>query len=284
MRKTLTALSALILAPTTTYADVLPDFTASVAPYVRNSFESDLNDAVSFSVLRSGASVSLRKIESRQLNYGLSAELEYSHYDANASFPDDFLFFDLRPSIATYLNERFGIYGGAVLSFGGEPDADVADGLTYGAFIGFNYKVADNVWIGTGIGVTTQLEDDLLFVPLITLDWTIHDRLSLSAEGLSVKLAYKVDDQWTVFLDGRYEFRQFRLNDNAIVPEGVLSDESIPVTIGVTYSPSDSVSMSLAGGAVVWREVRFFDDDENELTHDTADITPFIAVSAKIAW
>ncbi len=284
MRKTHIAILALALAPAVTQAEDLPDFTASATPYVRYSFESDLNDDNAFSVLRSGASLSLRKNVSETLSFGLAGVFEYSNYDSDADFPDDFIFVDLRPSVASYLSERFGIYGGAVLSFGGEPDADVADSLTYGGFVGFNYKISDGMWIGTGVGVTTQLEDDLLLVPLITLDWAINDRLSLTADGLSAKLAYEVDNQWTVFLDGRYEFRQFRLNDTAIVPEGVLSDESVPVSVGVTYSPSDNISMSLAGGAVVWRQVRFFDDDENELSKDTADITPYVAFSVKIVW
>ncbi len=266
------------------FADELPSWSSSVTPYARYAFETDLDDAGSFSVLRTGASFKTGGPWTESVFAGLSFDAEYSNYDSDSGIPSDFVFLDLRPSVSVYLNENLGVYGGLILGAGGEPDADVGQSLMYGAFVGFNYQVSPGVWIGTGVGFSTQLEDDALVVPLINLNWAINDRLTLEANGLSGKLNYQLDGAWSVFLEGRYEFRQYRLADDAAIPEGVFSDESIPVGIGVTYSPNDAISLTLSGGAIVWREIEFYDDDENKLSSDEADITGYVSASVRIAW
>ncbi|MBC7782886.1 MAG: hypothetical protein H7144_03525, partial [Burkholderiales bacterium] len=161
---------------------------------------------------------------------------------------------------------------------------ELGDSLAYGAFAGVNYQIAKGVWVGGGVGISTQLEDSPIAVPLINIDWTINDRLRLEVGGLSGTLTYTIDPQWSIFAEGRYELRQYRLADDAIVPEGVLSDASIPLGVGARFSANDNISVSLSGGAVVWREIEFFDDDENSLSDDTTDIAGYVAASVKIAF
>ncbi len=263
----------------------VPSWSSSVTPYARYSFDQDLNDDNAFSVLRSGATLRTGGPVTESVFGGVVLDLEYSNYDfGDDAFPDDFVFIDLRPSASVYLNENFGIYGGVLVGFGGEPDADVADSLVYGGFVGFNYQLAKGVWIGTGVGVSTQLEDDLLVVPLINLEWAITDRLTLNASGLKGDLTYKIDDAWSVFVEGRYDIRQYRLDDDAIVAAGVLGDEAILAGLGVAYHPSENITLSLAGGAVVWRQITLYDDNENKLVEDAADPTAYMAASVKFAW
>lgn len=283
MLKTI-ACSVLALMPVAIAEDV-PTWSTSITPYARYSFDQDLNDDNSFSVLRSGATLRTGGPVTESVFTGLVLDLEYSNYDfGDDAFPDDFVFIDFRPSASVYLNENFGVYGGALLGFGGEPDADVADSLVYGGFVGFNYQIAKGVWIGTGVGVSTQLEDDLLIVPLINLEWAITDRLTLNASGLKGDLTYKIDDDWSVYLEARYDIRQYRLDDDAIVAAGVLGDEALLVGLGVAYHPSENITLSLAGGAVVWREITLYDDNENKLVEDAADMTGYAAASVKFAW
>jgi long-subunit fatty acid transport protein len=280
-----TIASAVLVSGSVVLADDVPSWSSSVTPYARYSFDQDLNDDNSFSVLRSGATFRTGGPVTESVFSGLNLDAEYSNYDfGDDAFPDDFVFIDLRPSVSVYVNEDFGVYGGALLGFGGEPDADVADSLVYGGFVGFNYQIAKGVWIGTGVGVSTQLEDDLLVVPLISLEWAITDRLTLNASGLKGDLTYKVDDEWSVYVEGRYDIRQYRLHEDSIVSEGVLGDEAVLVGVGVAYSPSDNITLSLGGGAIVWREITLYDDDENKLSQDTADPTAYAAASVKIAW
>ena len=172
----------------------------------------------------------------------------------------------------------------AVAPAGGEADADVRSSLYYGGFVGFNYQVAKDVWLGAGVGVQTEFEDSPLIVPLVTLKWQINDRWALEADGLNGKLSYALNDAWSVFVDGRYEFRQFRLDDGNIVPEGVLSDESVPFSLGVTYAPQPAFSAFAAVGVVAWREFELLDEDGGDVSTTEADPTAFVAVGLKWAF
>lgn len=278
-----TLAAALLIGASTTLA---ADWKTSVTPRASHEVDTDLGDAT-LSVTRAGVNIKTGSQLSQQLVVGISLDAEYSNYDfgdAFSSAPSDYLALELRPSASFYFSENLGTYGGLILGAGGEPGADVGDSLIYGAFGGFNYQIAKDVWIGAGLGVSTQLEDDVLYVPLVTIDWKINDQLSLEANGLSGKLTYAIDKQWSIFAEGSYQLRRYRLDDDSIVPDGVLADDSIPIGVGVSYAPSDNITLSLVGGAVVWREIEFIDDDENEIASEDADITPYIAASVKFAW
>jgi opacity protein-like surface antigen len=286
------ALAALLLTGSAAFAQdqsALPPWEASVTPSSRYVFEADLGDA-SVSVFRNGLAFGVGGPVSETTFVRLGMESEYAAYEFDnlTGFglpddgPDDLLFVELRPSISTYLNPNFGLYGGLILGAGGEPDADFGDALYYGGFVGFNYQIRPGLWIGTGVGATTQLEDNALIVPLLTLDWTITDRLTLSASGLTGRLTYKVDDNWSLFADGRYEFREYRLaSDTVILPDGVLTDESVPLGLGVTYAVADNFSVSLSGGAILWRSLELSDEDGDALVDEDADVTGFVSASVK---
>lgn len=269
------------------FGETLPPWAASVTPYGRYSFEADFEDGQSLSVLRAGADFTVGGPVSQATFISLAVGTEYSNYDfsiAAAGMPDDVYFVDIRPAVSTYLNENLGIYGGLILTAGAEADAELGDSVAYGAFAGVNYQIAKGVWVGGGVGISTQLEDSPIAVPLVNIDWTINDRLRLEVSGLSGTLTYTIDPQWSVFVEGRYELRQYRLADDAIIAEGVLSDASIPLGVGVRFFANDNITVSLGGGAVVWREIEFFDDDENKISDDTTDITAYVAASVKIAF
>lgn len=262
------------------------DWETSLTPRASHEFDANLGDAT-LAVTRGGILFKTGSQLNQQLIVGASLDAEYANYDFGDLFstaPADFLAIDVRPSASFYFSENLGVYGGAILGFGGEPSADIGDSLIYGAFGGFNYQIAKDLWVGAGLGVSTQLEDDVLYVPLVTIDWKINDQLSLEANGLSGKLTYAIDKQWSIFAEGSYQLRRYRLDDDSIVSDGVLADDYIPVGIGVSYAPSDHVTISLVGGAVVWREIEFIDDDENEIASEDAEITPYVAASVKISW
>jgi hypothetical protein len=225
--------------------------------------------------------------------FKFSGELEYSNYEfdhldafgfADVDGPDDVYSIDLRPSFVKYLTPNFSVYGGVIFGAGGEAGADVGEALYYGGFAGFSYQVQPGLWLGAGVGVSTQLEDDPFIVPLVTLDWTINDRLKLEATGTRGLLTYKVNDQWSTFVEARYIFRQFRLDDDAVVSGGVLTDESLPVGVGVTYAPSDHLSFTVTAGGVFWRTIKLTDDGNHDLVDEDADVTAYVGLSGKYSF
>jgi len=283
--QTRTAIVGLSLLALSGVAYAESGWSSSITPYGRYQFETDLDEAGSFSVIRTGAAFKTGGAVTDTVFGAIAFDAEYSNYDSNdTSIPSDFVFIDFRPSVSVNLNENLSVFGGLILGAGGEPDADVGDSLMYGGFAGFNYQLAKGVSVGTGVGFTTQLEDDAIILPLLNLTWAISDNLTLEANGLSAKLSYKVDDAWTVFAEGSYEFRQYRLADDAAIASGVFSDEWVPLGVGVSYTPADNITVSVSGGAIVWQQVEFFDDDENSLSEIDADVTGYVSASVKIAW
>jgi long-subunit fatty acid transport protein len=266
-----------------------PPWSTAVTPSAKYVFDTDAGDA-NFSVFRSGVGVTTGGPWSDSVFAKLAVEGEYAAYDfdgldnfglADSDGPDDLIFIDLRPSLAVYLNPDFGLYGGVIVGVGAETSADFGDAFYYGGFVGFNYQVSPGVWIGTGVGATTQLEDSALVVPLFTLDWQLDDRWNLSATGLGGKLSYKIDENWTAFLEGRYEFREYRLGGSSVIPDGVLTDESVPLGLGVTYAADQNLSLTLAGGAIVWRSLELADSDGDNVVDEDADVTGYVSVSLK---
>lgn len=275
----------LLALATVSQAEEIPKWSFSVTPFTRYGFEQDLNPQNSFSSWRSGLTFQGGGPINSSLFTGLTSDLEYTNYDFKQdAFARDFIFLDLRPSLSVYLNPNVGLYTGVLVGMGAETGAHWGDSVVYGAFVGFNYQLAPQMWIGTGIGFSTQLEDDPIILPLISLDWMINDRLSMSFNGLKGNLNYKLDDQWSIYLEGRYDIRQFRLTDESLVNEGVLGDQSVAVGMGFRYSPQETLTLSLGGGLILWREITLYDDNENKVYKDTADLTGYVSANVRLAW
>ena len=256
----------------------------TVEPRAQYLFDTDAGD-LSLSTFRSGAVLTSNYKLSEAATVGLRSEGEYSQYDFDGlgdDSPSDFVRGELRPTASLFFSPKFGVFAGGYIAAGAQVGADFSNALTYGGFAGVNYKIAENVWIGAGLGFVTELEDSASFYPLINAYWQITPELLLTADGLGGRLSYACDDHWTVFFDGRYEFREFRLDDNAVVPGGALRDTGLPLSIGVKYAVDDTFSVTVAGGAVVYRTIRLSTAGGTDLIDETADAAAFGAAS--LSW
>lgn len=255
------------------------------------AFDTDLGDADgSFSVFRSGGSLTIGTPVTAASDLRITIDGEYSHYyfrdidavpGSDGSDSLDAYLFAVRPTYSHYFSPNFGVFGGVILAASGMAEADVGDSLTYGVFAGVNYQISPNVWVGGGFSVVTELEDSAFVVPLLSLNWAVTPDFTLSSEGLGLKATYKLDDAWSVYLRGRYEFRQFRLDSAEVLSDGVLSDQSLPITVGVTYELDDALSFSAEAGVVAYRRLEFSDSDGDQFGADEADPAAFLSISAQ---
>ncbi|HEX8325585.1 MAG TPA: DUF6268 family outer membrane beta-barrel protein [Tepidisphaeraceae bacterium] len=251
------------------------------------AFDADIGDFGSFSVFRTGGSLSINSPLNAAADLRVVLDGEYSHYffndfsavpGADGSDSLDAYQFGVRPSYSHYFSPNFGVFGGVSVNAAGMAEADIGESLTYGVFAGFNYQVAPKVWVGAGFAVTTELEDGAFAVPLLTLNWAVTPNLLLSSEGLGLKATYTIDDAWAVYIRGRYEWRQFRLDSGEVLSEGVLTDQSVPITVGVTYDLDDKLSFSAEAGVVAYRRLEFTESDGDEFGADEADPAGFLSV------
>ncbi len=180
-------------------------------------------------------------------------------------------------------DEQWTVFAIPTLRFYGESGADTGDSASGGALAGVSYRVSDNLTIGPGIGVISQLEDSVSIFPILIVDWKITNRLSLetgrglgATQGPGLDFKYRLSDAWSLGLGGRYESQRFRLDDKGPAPEGVGGDRSIPVYLSATYSRGRDLQISAIAGVEFDGELRLEDSNGRLIRRDNYESAPFL--------
>lgn len=137
-----------------------------------------------------------------------------------------------------------------------EDGASSSDGRTYGLFVAASWRLNESLTIGPGLGVFSRLEDGTRIFPVLAIDWDISDRWNLatgsgvgSSEGPGLTLKYKLNDDWSFGLTGRYEEFEFRLDNQGFAPGGVGRDQSFPIVVSALLTPNPKLKFSVFAGA-----------------------------------
>ncbi len=267
----------------------------SLTPRGEYAFSAGLRSSGSkVSVGRAGVGVDLSGPLGDQARLLLNGDFESSFYrfkDVAAPLPtsssateplSDVFTLRLRPGVAYRLDDRWTLLGGAIVEFSGESGADVGDSVTFGGYGGATYRVSDDLSLTFGVIAKSRLEDDALVVPLLGLRWRINEMFSLTTEGLGARLSAKVSDQMTVSVFGRYEIRDFRLDDEAAVPGGIVQDTRLPIGATIEWAPTPRFSLALSGGVIVAQKFTFLNQHGDELSGDRTKAAPFIGLRAEL--
>lgn len=269
-------------------------FNLSFRPRVEHAFAADLRDSQgSVSTTRAGATLGLAAPLGERARLLVNVDGEWSRY--NWSDVGDLLpsgedpitnayQVRLSPGLVYVLDQEWSLTGGAIIEFAGEGGADVGDSVTYGGFFGARYRWSDRLTTTFGVIAKTRLEDDAIAVPLLGVEWKITDTVTLENEGLGLKLRAAMNEQWRFGVFARYELRDYRLDDDGSVPDGVLRDQRVPIGVSVEWRPNPGVQIELSGGAVVYQKYEFDDSDGDRIESDRADVTPFIGLTATLAF
>lgn len=222
----------------------------------------------------------------------ISFDNEWSFYDFskpnafNGQEPwDDVWERGLRVMFSTQETDRLAWYVGADVTASGEYGADFGDSLTFGGIGGVRYAFSDSFTAGIGIFVRSRLEDDALFIPGIAFLWNISPEWSLSSQnGRAIRLAYKASEELSLFLEGGYESREFRLDDEGIAPDGIGKDRRVPVALGAQYRFTPAISLTGKAGAHVWQRYRLDDEEGTKIAEFEADPSAFFALELRVAF
>lgn len=225
-------------------------------------------------------------------NIDISFDNEWSFYDFSepnafgAQSPwDDVWERGLRIMFSTQETERLAWYLGADITASGEYGADFGDSLTYGGIGGVRYAFSDSFTAGLGVFVRSRLEDDALFIPAFAFLWNISDQWSLSSQnGLTLKLSYKATEALNLFLEGGYESREFRLDDEGIAPDGIGKDRRVPIALGAQYRFSPAVSLTGKAGAYAWQRYRLDDEEGAKIAEYEADPAAFFTLELRVTF
>ena len=193
-------------------------------------------------------------------------------------------------AIFTYtLTDRWSIFGGPVLQSARESGADWGDSFIGGGVLGASYRFTDDLTLGGGLIVVSQIEDDPRLSPIVIVHWKINDSLSLenrigsSASGQpGIELIYAPLPQWEFAVGGSSQFARFRLDDAGIAPNGVGQDEGTPFWLRVGYIPSPRVHIEGVAGLLLGGKLRLEDSNGNRITTQNYDSPLFVGLFGSV--
>lgn len=282
-------------APPTDSADPAPatsPWSFTIIPRAQHTFSSDLkNGGADASVSRLGVDLDLAYQATERLGLTLNLAPEVSWYDfgaGNALVPgtddpfNDLYRLDIIPGARYSLNERWTLVGGARFELAGESEADAGQSATFGGYFGGRYAASERFAATFGVLVTSRLEDSAFVLPLIGMEWRITDSLTLAARGAGLRIENRINDDWSVWLGGSYESREFRLAEDSPLPEGVVRDRRVPITIGAKWRAADRITVGLEGGAVIWQQFEIDDRNGDDVNKVRTKPAPFVGVSVTI--
>jgi len=149
------------------------------------------------------------------------------------------------------------------LRFNGESGASASDSRTWGVYAAAAWQVRENLTIGPGFGVFSRLEHSARFFPILAIDWGIGERWNLStgrglaaSQGPGLTLSYKLNEDWSLGLTGRFENVEFRLDDKGPAPGGVGRDRSMPIVFSARLKPNDRLNLNVFTGLAVNGELK----------------------------
>ncbi len=157
--------------------------------------------------------------------------------------------------------------------------------------IGATYAYSEQLVFGGGVGVLSQLEDDVRAFPVLVLNWKINDELQLttqgggrSATGTGLELIWDGGDGWEFAVGGRYEFRRFRLDNSGAGPGGVGEETIVPFWVRASTQFSDNVTVSAYAGFTLGGDLLMEDENGNRIGKQDYDPAAFLGIFAKVTF
>jgi hypothetical protein len=167
------------------------------------------------------------------------------------------------------------------LRINGEQGASNSDSRTWGLFAALAWRLSEDLTIGPGIGAFSRLEDSTRFFPLLAIDWNIGERWNLStgrglasSQGPGLTLSYKLSDDWSLGLSGRYENVEFRLDDKGPAAGGIGRDQSLPMVFRADLTPNKKMHFAVFAGIEFGGELKLKDEMDNLVAKSDYDPAP----------
>jgi len=190
----------------------------------------------------------------------------------------------LSSTLTSAIGARTTIFTSADLIVAGEDDVSIGDAATVNVVTGARRQQTENLAVELGLGVRTRLEDDPWIVPYFGLDWNVDDHWKVRVAGTDARIERDLGRAWSIFGVGRYELRQYRLNDDAPVSSGIVRDEQIEAGLGLAWRPRAGVSFSGSAGTTLWQELSTYDADGHKLGEDELDAGLWFALELKLSF
>jgi hypothetical protein len=178
------------------------------------------------------------------------------------------------------INEHWSWIGGLEVRAAFESGADLGDSLELRGTAGAEYTVNEDLKFTFGVVAGTQIEDDVLVIPIVGIEWAVNEKTRLASQGLGLILSYEVREHWSVGLYGAYELRDWRLDESrSFNAGGVAREERFVLGLELRHRPSNRFELAFEGGVVAWQKLESLDSGGDEVGTEEFDPAPFVGLS-----
>ena len=195
---------------------------------------------------------------------------------------------DLLPSTTILIGDRFSVVAAVPIRWSGEVGTD-RNAFKAGISAIATWQVTERLRAGLGLGVTSQVEDDAEFFPLVALDWEISEAFHLTTEGSwyqggHTTLYWGPGEFIALSLSAGYERNRFRLDDNGTLrdTDGVGEVSSVPVEVGLRLGRLRGIRLDFRAGFGFAGKLRVETDDGKKLYDEDYDPAPRLGLSVTI--
>ena len=274
-----------------------PDLQFRFATGGIHQFDTDIDDGGEFNVTRVHPGISATYEFNPDLKLDAAFGYEFSSYDfsGTAGFGaldawEDIHSIRFSARFTYRLDEQWSLFGGPVFTLSAEDGADLGDGFAPGGLVGATYRFSDELTLGGGLFVVSEIEDDVAVFPTIIVNWKINDEWTLRNSqadfgpgslggGLEAAWAFAAD--FEVAFGVGYQWRQFKLDDSGVAPDGVGIDSSVPIYADLTWSINPTTSLNFMAAVAVNGELELQDSGGNTISEQ--DYDPAALIGARVA-
>lgn len=271
------------------------DLRFSISAGYQQLFETDLDSGGTFSVNRVGLELKAQTKIAAQWRMDVNVRYLFDDYDFTSAVNlggdpwSDVTTLQMDARFQWWANSDLAVIFGPFVMWSRETGAGWSDAFTGGAFAGVLVRSSETFAWGGGLGVSSQLDDSVLVYPVLFLDWTINDDMTLTSVAGPVGLAFTglefvwaFAEEYELAAGFRYEFRRFRLDDTGFAPNGVGEDSSFPVWARFSYRFNENIAADLYAGFVTGTTFKVDSLDGVQLGEDDTDLAPMIAFTVRV--
>ncbi|MDP1662587.1 MAG: TonB-dependent receptor [Phycisphaerales bacterium] len=272
-------------------------FDAEVNLSASYAFRSDVDGGGSVAVTRSMMSGWISREFTPDFRASLLVSTEVSWYDFNNATGliagtgkpfGQLSETDVSPGFACRINEQWTALSGLIFRVAGENDADFGDSFTWGGYVAAQYKPNKDFSVTFGVRANDRIEEDWRVLPAVALDWQVSQSVRLqvlpAVGGVGFRVTSEINDKVSFIIDGEYETREFRLNNEAPLALGVVRDSRALVGMGVIWTPCEKLQITARAGAVAYQEFRIDNSAGVQQVTANTDPTPYIFLGGQLTF
>lgn len=258
-----------------------------VSAGVTEQFNGSIDSGGDFSLTRVKLSAGVPVKLNDNMQIGTTGRYEYDHYNFNnVTAPWENINTLSASSILNWrVDDRWTAYGGGFLKMSAESGTALNRGTSGGGLGGASYLVSDDLSLGLGLAVASQLKENTRVLPLITAKWHFADNWRLNVGltdvdtlGYGAEVKYLFDEQWDFGFGVQFHKSRFRIDAG----DGVGQEEATTLYAQANWHASANVELNGFFGIATGGKLRQDNSSGDKLAQSDYDPAAILGLSATL--